>query len=105
MEEEKEKKEVDCLTIENGIAPNHGLEFLVLIFWFCGSDNLFYKGHFNTYYVFDFFFSFYFEIQREGDGCINSSADSLPKCVHQLGWGRMRPGPSTQSVPLCAAGT
>ncbi|KAM5295022.1 RNA-binding region-containing protein 3 isoform 2-T4 [Glossophaga mutica] len=26
-EEEKEKKEVGCLTIENGIAPNHGLTF------------------------------------------------------------------------------
>lgn len=27
VEEDKERKEVDCLTIENGIAPNHGLTF------------------------------------------------------------------------------
>ncbi|XP_036680268.1 RNA-binding region-containing protein 3 isoform X4 [Balaenoptera musculus] len=27
VEDDKEKKELDCLTIENGIAPNHGLTF------------------------------------------------------------------------------
>lgn len=27
MEDDKEKKELGCLTIENGIAPNHGLTF------------------------------------------------------------------------------
>lgn len=38
VEDDKEKKELDCLTIENGIAPNHGLAFFVcisLFFWFC----------------------------------------------------------------------
>lgn len=37
MEDDKEKKELDCLTIENGIAPNHGLAFLFIfhcVFWF-----------------------------------------------------------------------
>lgn len=30
VEDDKEKKELGCLTIENGIAPNHGLAFFVL---------------------------------------------------------------------------
>lgn len=29
MEDDKEKKEPDFLTIENGIAPNHGFAFLL----------------------------------------------------------------------------
>lgn len=37
VEDDKEKKELGCLTIENGIAPNHGLAFfvcIILFFWF-----------------------------------------------------------------------
>lgn len=31
MEDDKEKKEPDFLTIENGIAPNHGFAFLLFV--------------------------------------------------------------------------
>lgn len=34
VEDDKEKKELGCLTIENGIAPNHGLAFFVCILLF-----------------------------------------------------------------------
>lgn len=46
VEDDKEKKELGCLTIENGIAPNHGLAFFVcilLFFWFCCSGYINYK--------------------------------------------------------------
>lgn len=29
VEDDKEKKEFGCLTVENGIAPNHGLALFV----------------------------------------------------------------------------
>lgn len=41
-EDDKEKKELGCLTIENGIAPNHGLAFFhCLLLFFCCSFNIF----------------------------------------------------------------
>lgn len=40
VEDDKEKKELGCLTIENGIAPNHGLVFFVCVccFLICYSE-------------------------------------------------------------------
>lgn len=34
VEDDKEKKEPDFLTIENGIAPNHGFAFLLFFYYF-----------------------------------------------------------------------
>lgn len=42
VEDDKEKKELGCLTIENGIAPNHGLVFFVCVccFLICCSESV-----------------------------------------------------------------
>lgn len=34
VEDDKEKKELGCLTIENGIAPNHGLALFLCVLLF-----------------------------------------------------------------------
>jgi hypothetical protein len=43
VEDDKEKKELGFLTVENGIAPNHGFAFFCFLLLFCCFLNIFGK--------------------------------------------------------------